>query len=84
LTIITSRKNLSSNDKNVFAVSANMAYGEVTLNSKTGLEEDSLGLYENPDKILRTASMVTYEPTHSGKPETLECAGMEDTVGTNN
>lgn len=72
---------------NVFAVSANMAYGDVNLKPAAGVEDD--GVYENPDKFVRTGSggsMVTYEPmaTHSDKPETLESTSNEDTAGTNN
>ena len=67
-------------------VTANMAYGEVTLKSVAGVEDGRV--YENPDKILGTgASTRSYEPTHSGKPEASEYASMEDTLpdwGTTN
>ena len=81
------RNRSSSKDMNVFAVSANMAYGEVNLKPAAGVEDDAV--YENPDKFVRTGSggsMVTYEPmaTHSDKPETLESASNENTAGTNN
>ena len=66
----------SSND---FAVSANMAYGEVTLKPVAGGMDD--GEYENPDKLLRTGAS-TYEPIHSSKHEASEYASVEDTVGT--
>ena len=58
-----------------------MAYGEMTLKSVSGGMDG--GVYENPDKILRTGTS-TYEPVHSSKPETPEYASMEDTVGTTN
>ena len=74
---------------NVFAVSANMAYGEVNMKPAAGVEDDEV--YENPDKFVRTGSggsTVTYEPMathdHSDKPETLESTSNEVTVGTNN
>ena len=82
------RNKSSSKDMNVFAVSANMAYGEVNLKGAAGGGGDD-AVYENPDKFIRTGSggsTVTYEPvaTHSDKPETLESASNEDTAGTNN
>ena len=58
-----------------------MAYGEVTLKPVAGGVDG--GEYENPDKILKTGAS-TYEPIHSGKPEALEYASVEDTVGTTN
>jgi hypothetical protein len=69
------KNDLSGND---FAVSANMAYGEVTLKPVAGDGE-----YENPNEILRTGAS-TYEPIHSSKAETSEYASVEDTVGTTN
>ena len=73
------KKNDSSG--NDFAVSANMAYGEVTLKPVAGGVDG--GEYENPDKILRTEAS-TYESIHSSKPGASEYASVEDTVGTTN
>ena len=74
-------KKKSSND---FAVSANIAYGEVALKPVAGGMDG--GEYENPDKLLKAdlqrTGASTYEPIHSGKHEVPEYASMEDTVGT--
>ena len=76
-----STKNKNDSSGNDFAVSANMAYGEVTLKPVAGGVDG--GEYENPDKILRTEAS-TYEPIHSSKPEASEYASVEDTVGRTN
>ena len=71
-----------SASKNI-TVSANMAYGEVTLMSMPGGVEG--GQYENPDKILKPGQWTgasTYEPSHSSNPEAPEYASTEDIVGT--
>ena len=49
--IYVCRKKSSSKNKNDFAVSANMAYGKVTLKPVVGGMDG--GEYENPDKLLR-------------------------------
>jgi hypothetical protein len=77
------RKKASGKNKSDFVVSANMAYGEVTLKSVPGGADG--GEYENPERILRTGSGAnTYEPIHSNKPEVSEYASVEDTAGTTN
>lgn len=79
---IICRRKSSGEKKNGFAVSANMAYGEVILKPAAGGVDG--GEYENPDKILRTGAS-TFESTHSGsKPDASEYASVEDTVGATN
>jgi hypothetical protein len=56
--VYDSRKKCSKN-KSDFAVSANMAYGEVTFKSAAGVVDG--GEYENPNEILRTGAS-THEP----------------------
>ena len=66
----------------MLAVSANMAYGEVTLKSVAGAEDDAV--YENPDKMLRTGASAYELSTRSSKSEASEYASVEDTVDTVN
>ena len=71
--------------KNDFAVSANMAYGEVNL--KPGMISME-GEYENPDKILKpsaqwneTTAASNYETIDTSKPQPpLEDASIDDSV----
>ena len=72
----------SKDNMNMFAVSANMAYGEVTLKSVAGVEDDVV--YENPDKMLGTGASAYELSTHSSKSEASEYASVEDTMGTTN
>ena len=62
----------NSKKSNNIAVSANMAYGEVSL--KPGMASME-GEYENPDKILRASGQMTtasnYETIDSSKPPAL-------------
>ena len=71
-----------SSSKNI-SVSANLAYGEVTLTSMPGGLEGRQ--YENPDEIPQPGQWTgasTNEPNHSSNPEAPEYASTEDTVGT--
>ena len=72
--------------KNDFAVSANMAYGEVNL--KPGMISME-GEYENPDKILKPSgqwnettavSNSYYETIETNKQPALEDASTDDSV----
>ena len=71
--------------KNDFAVSANMAYGEVNL--KPGMISME-GEYENPDKILKpsgqwaaeTTAASNYETIDTSKPPALEHASTDNSV----
>ena len=72
------RKKSTSKNKNDFAVSANMAYGEVALKSMAG-DVDG-GEYENPDKMLRAGQYTeasAYETIHSSQPEAPEYASVK-------
>ena len=64
---------------NNIAVSANMAYGEVTF--KPGMASME-GEYENPDKILRPSGQITagsnYETIDTSNPPALEYASTDD------
>ena len=67
----------NTGNKNIIAVSANMAYGEVTL-KPTGMMTVE-GEYENPDKILKpsgqwsgTTAASNYETIDTSKQPTME------------
>jgi hypothetical protein len=76
------RKKSSSKSKSDFAVSANMAYGKITVKPVGGGVDGGDLEHENPDKILMTeASTMSYESIQSSIPEAPEYASMEDTVG---
>ena len=71
-----------SPSKDDFAVSANMAYGEVNL--KPGEME---GEYENPDKILgkssqgtKSTTTATYETVYTSNPAAPEYASTDEAV----
>jgi hypothetical protein len=64
---------------NDFAVSANMAYGEVTLKPM-----EAEGEYENPDTILKLPgqgnAINTYEAIGASNPAAPEYAATEEAV----
>jgi hypothetical protein len=73
------RKKSSSKNRRLsdFAVSANMAYGKITVKPVgEGVDRGDLE-YENPDKIVMTEAS-TYESTQSSIPEAPEYASMEE------
>ena len=77
MTIFRRKKSPNKDD---FAVSANMAYGEVSL--KPGEME---GEYENPDKILgksgqstEAMATATYETVYTSNPAAPEYASTDE------
>ncbi len=75
------RKKSSSKNKSDFAVSANMAYGKISVNPVgEGVDGGDLE-YMNPDNIIVMTEASTNESTQSSIPDAPEYASMEDTVG---